>query len=107
MHVAHAEDSSQASNAIRGGQRDFRTVLRGDEGSLNNYRLSFVRESGELDVPRHRHNFDQLRMCLEGDRQNYSKDKWFDPGEIVYFPEGTPYGPEQSASPRLSISTRA
>jgi len=104
MHIAHAEDSSQASNAIRGGKRDFRTLLRGNEDSPNNYRLSFVRQSGELDVPRHRHNFDQIRMCLEGDPQNYGKDKWFAPGEIVYFPEGTPYGPEQSASHRLSIT---
>jgi hypothetical protein len=104
MQIAHAEDSSQASNAIRGGKREFRTLLRGEEGTPGNYRLSFVRQSGELDVPRHRHNFDQLRMCLEGDPQNYGKDKWFAPGEIVYFPEGTPYGPEQSASHRLSIT---
>ena len=59
---------------------------------------------GELDIPRHRHNFDQIRMCLEGDRQNYGRDKWINPGELVYFPEGTPYGPEQSSSQRLSIT---
>jgi hypothetical protein len=104
MHIAHAEDSTQASNAIRGGKREFKTLLRGDENSLNNYKLSFVRQTGELDIPRHRHNFDQLRMCLEGDPQNYGKDKWFNPGELVYFPEGTPYGPEQSSSERLSIT---
>jgi hypothetical protein len=43
-------------------------------------------------------------MCLEGEPQNYGKDKWIDPGEIVYFPEGTPYGPEDSKSHRLSIT---
>jgi hypothetical protein len=104
MHIAHAEDSTQASNAIRGGKRQFKTLLRGDDNSLGNYKLSFVRQSGTLDIPRHRHNFDQLRMCLEGDRQNYGKGKWINPGEIVYFPEGTPYGPEQSDSHRLSIT---
>jgi len=104
MHITHAEESSQGSNAVRGGNRQFKTLLRGDESSSGNYKLSFVRQSGELYVPRHRHNFDQLRMCLEGDPQNYGKDKWINPGEIVYFPEGTPYGPEDSKSHRLSIT---
>jgi hypothetical protein len=104
MYIAHAEDSQQASNAVRGGKREFKTLLRGDDNSPGNYKLSFVRQSGTLDIPRHRHNFDQLRMCLEGDPQNYGKNKWINPGEIVYFPEGTPYGPEQSESHRLSIT---
>ena len=104
MHITHAEDSSQASNAVRGGNRPFKTLLRGRDDSLSNYKLSFVRQSGSLDIPRHKHNFDQLRMCLEGDPQNYGKNKWINPGEIVYFPEGTPYGPEQSESHRLSIT---
>jgi hypothetical protein len=104
MHIAHAEDSTQASNAVRGGNRQFKTLLKGDDSSPGNYKLSFVRQSGTLDIPRHRHNFDQLRMCLEGEPQNYGKNKWINPGEIVYFPEGTPYGPEQSESHRLSIT---
>jgi len=104
MQITHAEESVDAGNAIRGGQRQFMTLLRGDENSPSNYKLSFVRQSGELDVPRHRHNFDQIRMCLEGEPQNYGKNKWFEAGELVYFPEGTPYGPEQSASKRLSIT---
>jgi len=106
VQLTHAEqsDKAQASNAIRGGAREFKTLLAGEEGSPNNFKLSFVRQSGELNIPRHRHNFDQIRMCLEGDRQNYGKNKWIEPGEIVYFPEGTPYGPEISASHRLSIT---
>jgi len=104
MHITHAEDSTQSSNAVRGGNRNFKTMLRGNENSPGNYKLSLVRQSGELYVPRHKHNFDQLRMCLEGEPQNYGKDKWIKPGEIVYFPEGTPYGPEDSKSHRLSIT---
>jgi hypothetical protein len=106
MQLSHAEDSdkARASNAIRGGAREFKTLLTGEEGSPGNFKLSFVRQSGELDIPRHRHNFDQIRMCLEGERQNYGKNKWIEPGELVYFPEGTPYGPEKSASHRLSIT---
>lgn len=104
MHITHAVDSTQGSNAVRGGNREFKTLLRGDDNSPGNYKLSFVRQSGELYVPRHKHNFDQLRMCLEGEPQNYGKNKWINPGEIVYFPEGTPYGPEDSQSHRLSIT---
>jgi hypothetical protein len=106
MQLTHAEESdkARASNAIRGGAREFKTLLTGEEGSPGNFKLSFVRQSGELDIPRHRHNFDQIRMCLEGEKQNYGKNKWIAPGELVYFPEGTPYGPEKSASHRLSIT---
>jgi hypothetical protein len=106
VQLTHAEESNnaRASNAIRGGAREFKTLLTGEEGSPNNFKLSFVRQSGELNIPRHKHNFDQIRMCLEGERQNYGKNKWIEPGELVYFPEGTPYGPEISASHRLSIT---
>ena len=103
MQVAHVEDSAKI-NSVRGAEREFRTLLIGDETALDNFRLYFVRQSGEVDVPRHKHNFDQIRMCLEGGRQNYGADKWIAPGEIAYFPEGTPYGPEQSNTERLSIT---
>jgi hypothetical protein len=43
-------------------------------------------------------------VCLEGGAQNYGEGKWIAPGEIAYFPEGTPYGPEQSNTERLSIT---
>jgi len=106
MQLTHAKESESArsDSFIRGGQREFMTLLSGKDGALDNYKLSFVRQSGALDIPRHRHNFDQIRMCLEGERQNYGKNKWIEPGEIVYFPEGTPYGPERSAAHRLSIT---
>src|SRR5215471_19538660 len=103
MQVAHAEDSRQI-NSVRGAEREFKTLLNGDPNALDNFRLYFVRQKGEVDVPRHKHNFDQVRMCLEGGAQNYGANKWIEPGEIAYFPEGTPYGPEQSNTERLSIT---
>jgi hypothetical protein len=40
LHITHAEDSSQASNAVRGGNRQFKTLLRGkDDDSPGNYKL--------------------------------------------------------------------
>src|SRR5262245_21917855 len=103
MQVAHAEDSAKI-NSVRGAEREFKTLLNGDPNALDNFRLYFVRQKGEVDVPRHKHNFDQIRMCLEGGAQNFGADKWIAPGEIAYFPEGTPYGPEQSNTERLSIT---
>ena len=104
MKVAHAEDSTQIASTRTGKERQFKTLLTGEDGALDNFRLYFVRQQGEVDVPRHKHNFDQVRVCLEGGKQNYGKDKWIAPGEIAYFPEGTPYGPEQSDTERLSIT---
>src|SRR5215468_10994049 len=103
MQVAHAEDSAKI-DSIRGAEREFKTLLTGEEGALDNFRLYFVRQKGVVDIPRHKHNFDQIRMCLEGGEQNFGPGKWIAPGEIAYFPEGTPYGPEQSNTERLSIT---
>jgi hypothetical protein len=103
MRIAHAEESAHI-DSVRGSEREFKTLLIGDENALDNFRLYFVRQNGEVDVPRHKHNFDQIRMCLEGEGQNYGPGKWIKAGEIAYFPEGTPYGPEQSKTERLSIT---
>jgi mannose-6-phosphate isomerase-like protein (cupin superfamily) len=103
MKVAHAEDSAEI-NSVRGAEREFKTLLTGDDTALDNFRLYFVRQKGEVDVPRHKHNFDQIRMCLEGEGQNFGERKWIKAGELAYFPEGTPYGPEQSNCERLSIT---
>ena len=105
MKVAHAEDSTQIASTRTGKERQFKTLLTGEDGALDNFRLYFVRQQGEVDVPRHKHNFDQVRVCLEGPgKQNYGEGKWIAPGEIAYFPEGTPYGPEQSDTERLSLT---
>jgi hypothetical protein len=103
MQIAHAEDSAKI-DSIRGAEREFKTLLIGEEGALDNFRLYFVRQKGAVDIPRHKHNFDQIRMCLEGGKQNFGAGKWIAPGEIAYFPEGTAYGPEQSDTERLSIT---
>ena len=96
MQIRHADQGEETSAAIRGGDREFKTLLVGDENSPDNFRLVLARQSGKVVAPRHKHNFDQIRMCLSGDGQNYGPDRWIRPGEIVYFPEGVPYGPEDS-----------
>ena len=103
MQVAHAADSTEI-NSVRGKEREFKTLLIGEDGALDNFRLYFVRQKGEVDIPRHKHNFDQIRMCLSGEGQNYGPDRWIRPGEVVYFPEGVPYGPEDSDCQRLGVT---
>src|SRR5262245_4120872 len=104
MQVRHADQGEETSAAIRGGDREFKTLLVGDENSPDNYRLVLARQTGKVVAPRHKHNFDQIRMCLSGDGQNYGPNRWIRPGEIAYFPEGALYGPEDSDCQRLGIT---
>ena len=104
MQIRHADQGEETSAAIRGGDREFKTLLVGDENSPDNFRLVLARQSGKVVAPRHKHNFDQIRMCLSGDGQNYGPDRWIRPGEVVYFPEGVPYGPEDSDCQRLGVT---
>ena len=88
---------------FRASGKQYQTLLEGSEGAPDNYRLVIVRQTGKLHTPRHKHNFDQLRLCIEG-RINYGRGRWIEPGEIAYFPEGTPYGPEICDCDRLGIT---
>ena len=104
MQIKHADQGEETSAAIRGGDREFKTLLVGDENSPDNFRLVLARQNGKVVAPRHKHNFDQIRMCLAGEGQNYGPDRWIRPGEVVYFPEGVSYGPEDSDCQRLGIT---
>lgn len=81
-------------NQIRDGVIRAYRILEGQPGP-GNYSLKLVNIEGEFFSPRHRHNFDQIRLQLEG-TFDYDKDGCFTPGAIGYFPEGTRYGPQTS-----------
>jgi hypothetical protein len=53
-------------------------------------------ESGDgvFEAPRHKHNFDQLRVGLSGE-QDFGRGLVCPAGTVAYFPEGAPYGPER------------
>jgi hypothetical protein len=53
-------------------------------------------ESGDgvFEAPRHKHNFDQMRLGLNGE-QDFGKGLVCRAGTVSYFPEGAPYGPER------------
>ena len=102
---------SASINSVRGAEREFKTLLIGDETALDNFRLYFVRQKGEVDIPRYKHNFDQISHGLEGGRQNFGAGKWIAPGEIAYFPRARPMGPNRAtpngSASRCSVAARA
>ena len=76
---------------LRSSKTRERTLLK-RQGSRPSFEL-ILAESYNTDhySPRHRHNFDQIRIGLDG-VQRYGR-KTLREGVIAYFPEGTYYGP--------------
>lgn len=68
-------------------------LLRRD-GEGRSFEFNVVRFGGEdFWSPRHRHNFDQIRIGLEG-QTNYGPHRALPARTIGYYPEGTYYGPQ-------------
>jgi hypothetical protein len=59
-------------------------------------------EGADYYAPRHRHAWDQVRLCLEGSIP-IGKDLRLDEGEVGYFPEGVPYGPQEGGPNRKTL----
>jgi len=49
---------------------------------------------GVFTAPRHRHNFDQIRLTLSGET-DYGYEQIAGPGDATFFPAGAYYGPER------------
>ena len=98
MQVIPIETRSLTSSAtqLRQGEIKAYRLVEGDPGSPGNFALRLVNIAGDFLSPRHRHNFDQFRMQLEG-TYDYGPDGTFTPGSIGYFPEGVYYGPQTSS----------
>ncbi|MES2183197.1 MAG: hypothetical protein V4505_01500 [Pseudomonadota bacterium] len=71
----------------------FQYCMVGEPESPDNFMLVLGRQDGDFYMPRHRHNFDQIRLPLKGD-MNIGKDLTLKEGQVGYFPEGLPYGPQ-------------
>lgn len=75
------------------GHRDpgllLRDVLVGEDGQPGNYWLSIIKVKDRYDAPPHKHNFDQVRIMLEGKFNFGTQDQ--EEGSIGYFCEGTTY----------------
>ncbi len=76
----------------REGVIEFNPLHSGIPGTPGYYTMAIARFE-EYFTPRHRHNYDQIRYCFVAPF-NYARDKEIPVGWIGYFPEGTPYGPQ-------------
>jgi hypothetical protein len=74
------------------GTISFQHLLKGDPGSRSNFMLILGRQDADFWMPRHRHNFDQIRFPLRGSMNHGDFD--IPQGQVGYVPEGLPYGPQ-------------
>lgn len=87
----------------RGGIFHSRCLAEGDPGTVDNFQLTWGEMGGDFYSPRHRHNFEQIRVQIQG-VLDYSKDGKLSPGMVGYFPEGVSYGPQIPAPDEQSIT---
>ena len=71
----------------------FKHLLKGEAESPDNFMYILGRQDGDFLMPRHRHNFDQIRLPIRGD-MNIGRGIILREGEVGYFPEGLAYGPQ-------------
>lgn len=92
MKMVHADavEYRKPSTRHREPNIEFKHLLRGERGSPQNYELLFARSVGHYFAPRHRHNFDQIRLSLSGSMGDGKGDD-LSPGAVGYYPEGVHY----------------
>ena len=90
MRVVDSADIAWAGTpGHRDGDIEMKTLLEGQYGQPNNYWLVLFKVDGAYDAPRHAHNFEQVRIMLEGAFDFGDQDQ--EQGSVGYFCEGTPY----------------
>jgi hypothetical protein len=82
----------ETGTSHRGGVSEWRRLLDGVAGSLDNFSLVWAQSPGRFS-PRHRHNFEQIRFQLDGTAK-YGRTGVLKPGMVGYYPEAVHYGPQ-------------
>jgi len=88
--------------AHRAGHMTHKVLFTGEEGRADNYLFVLANERSDYFSPRHRHAWDQVRLCLEGSVP-IGRDLKVDAGEVGYFPEGVHYGPQEGGPDRIVL----
>jgi hypothetical protein len=78
------------------GAISFQHLLKGDPDTPDNFMYILGRQDTDFSMPRHRHNFEQIRLPLVGENTTYGRGLVLKEGQIGYFPEGLSYGPQES-----------
>ncbi len=86
----------------RAGLFRSQSLMHGPEGTPENFYLQMSQIYSDFMSPRHRHNFDQVRVQLKGDA-DFARDGVMRPGTIGYFPEGVFYGPQSIADESTTL----
>lgn len=104
MKVAHAGRMSWGASltAHRAGRMSHKILFEGEEGSPDNHLFVLANEGADYYSPRHRHAWDQVRLCLSG-WVPIGRDLKVDAGEVGYFPEGVHYGPQEGGPDRIVL----
>ena len=104
MKIVHSSERKWLANQLRHrkGNILIKEMLEGEDNSPENYKFFLSDESADFYSPRHRHPWDQIRFCLKG-CVPIGKRKSVDAGEIGYFPEGVPYGPQDGEDRLVAI----
>jgi hypothetical protein len=95
MRLVHLEDIELIVRKTVRSTIDYRSLLTGTPGAIDNFKLILGTTHGDYTTPRHRHNFDQIRLQVGGSF-DYDGLGTMIEGMVGYFPEGTPYGPSAS-----------
>ena len=91
MRVVQASEARFVGpKAHREGGIQFRYLLEGEEGRRDNYALTLVDIANAFATPRHRHNFDQVRIMMDGSF-GFGPSLVQHKGSVGYFSEGTHY----------------
>lgn len=95
MQVVHGDEVPIVCDGggVRTGKVGKQYLLSGDPASPGNFKFGLFHQYGDFFSPRHRHNFCQFRVQLEGVCE-YGLSGKMKPGTIGYFPEGGYYGPQ-------------
>src|SRR5947207_14010487 len=100
MKIAYVDPNNTASADFRGNLKDGQILLTGEDDAPGNYRLNFSRQLGHFYSPRHKHNFDQIRIVLGGGGMSYGPEQWIQAAGPASCPAGTRYGrPEYGREP--------
>jgi hypothetical protein len=89
MQIAHGDEVPVVCDGggVRTGKVGKQFLLSGDPASPGNFKFGLFHQYGDFYSPRHRHNFCQFRVQLEG-LCEYGLSGKMKPGTVGYFPEG-------------------
>jgi hypothetical protein len=90
----------------RSGPYSFKHLLCREGGNLKGLEMSLSRVLHTITAPRHRHNFDQLRIGLSG-ITTYGTHQKLSARTIQYVPAGTWYGPQTWLGPETETPALA